>query len=194
MTGESEKGDPSINGWGWVVWITGLSGSGKTVIAESLFNRLRQRSDNVIWLDGDELREVFGQDLGYSWEDRLKCATRYVRLCRLLSAQGHHVVISTVSMFHTLREWNRKNCPRYFEVYLRASPATLERRGISRRLPVEIAGTERLIVGKDLPFDEPNQADLILDTDEPMTPLLAMEKIWSHMQENFPPKNTGIRT
>ena len=68
---------------GTVYWITGLSGAGKTTVGKLFFEMLARKKKNVLFLDGDMLREVFGNDLGYGREDRLRCAMRYSRLCRL---------------------------------------------------------------------------------------------------------------
>ena len=76
---------------GMVYWITGLSGAGKTTIGTLFSKYLREKQKNVLFLDGDTLREVFGNDLGYSREDRFRCSMRYSRLCRLLSEQGQDV-------------------------------------------------------------------------------------------------------
>ena len=61
---------------GSVFWITGLSGAGKTTIGRVLYQHLRRKNASVVFLDGDLLREVFGNDLGYSVEDRHKSAMR----------------------------------------------------------------------------------------------------------------------
>ena len=101
---------------GIVYWLTGLSGAGKTTIGEHFFQMLRKQKENVIFLDGDVLREVFGNDLGYSKQDRFQCAMRYSRLCKLLSEQGQDVVLCTISMFRKVRDWNRQNINKYKEI------------------------------------------------------------------------------
>ncbi len=101
-------------------WITGLPASGKTTIATLLVSRLRGRHSHAVLLDGDVLREVFEHDLGYSLEDRRRCARRYARLGRMLAVQGVHVVTATISLFEDVRRWNRAHLHRYVEVYVRA--------------------------------------------------------------------------
>src|ERR1035437_4334164 len=104
---------------GVVYWFTGLSSAGKTTIASLFHQRLRKLYYNVVFLDGDILREVFGQDLGHTAEDRKKSALRNARLCKMLSYQGFHVVCATISLFEESFEFNRKEIPNYREIYLR---------------------------------------------------------------------------
>ncbi len=165
---------------GAVVWITGLSGAGKTTLATRLVDRCRDRGVGVVLLDGDRLRAVFEHDLGYSLDERRRCGRRYARLAAMLAAQGLHVVVATISMFEELRQWNRAHLARYVEVYVRA-PATV------RRLRSVGAGTtaRRLVVGEDVPFDEPQAPDLVLDNDgsTPVDELAA--RLWRHVRRQL---------
>ena len=94
-----------------MLWLTGLSGAGKTTIGTLLYQALRERKDNVVFLDGDQLRQVFGDDLGYAPDQRLKSAMRNARLCKLLAEQCLDVICCTISMFDSVRDWNRTNIP-----------------------------------------------------------------------------------
>ena len=154
---------------GCLFWIPGLSGAGKTSIGEIFTELLRERYDNVVFLDGDELREIFGATAtnldNYERETRLALALQYVRLCRMLSQQGHMVVIATISLFKEVHEWNRKNLPCYFEVYLKVSLEELRRRdskGIYSRFD---AGELTNVAGLDLSIDEPEWPDLTIEFD-----------------------------
>ena len=148
---------------GRVVWITGLSGSGKSTLATEVVGQLRALCNDVIRLDGDELREVFAAETinlqRHDRNGRLMLAMQYASLCRLLSMQGFTVVIATISMFREVYAWNRANLPGYFEVYLKVPIEELRRRdpkGIYRRFD---AGDLLNVAGLDLPVDEPEQAD-----------------------------------
>ena len=148
---------------GRVVWITGLSGSGKSTLATEVVGQLRALRNDVIRLDGDELREVFAAETinlqRHDRDGRLMLAMQYASLCRLLSMQGFTVVIATISMFREVYAWNRANVPSYFEVYLKVPIEELRRRdpkGIYRRFD---AGDLLNVAGLDLPVDEPEQAD-----------------------------------
>lgn len=148
---------------GKVIWITGLSGAGKTTLAHETAAHLRAAGKAVVMLDGDELREVFGAVAAniqnHGREGRLTLAMQYAHLCRVIAAQGLTVVISTISLFREVHAWNRANLPGYFEVYLKVPVEELRRRdpkGIYRRFD---AGELTHVAGLDLPIDEPEAAD-----------------------------------
>lgn len=149
-----------------VVWITGLSGAGKTTLATEVVKTLRSDGKAVIMLDGDELREVFGDEGGHDRESRLRLAMRYSRLCQMLGRQGVNVVIATISLFSDVHIWNRTNIPGYFEVYLRVPLEELRRRdpkGIYRRFD---SGQAENVAGLDMRIDEPASPDIIIDFDQ----------------------------
>jgi len=148
---------------GWVVWITGLSGAGKTTLSRPVAAALRDGGRNVVLLDGDELRGVIGGKIGHSEIERREVAERYSHLCRLVSIQGVDVVCATMSLFHSRHVWNRANIPKYVEVYLKVDLETLVARdpkGLYRRA---LAGEASNVVGIDLPFEEPLAPDLVID-------------------------------
>ena len=152
---------------GRVVWITGLSGAGKSVLAAALVARLRMVDDEILLLDGDELREVFGATSvnvhNYGRDKRMALAMQYAHLCNILAKQGFTVVIATISLFKEVHAWNRENLQGYFEVYLRVPLEELRRRD-----PKEIycrfdAGEIKDVAGLDPPIDEPNSPDWVLE-------------------------------
>jgi len=156
-----------------VVWITGLSGAGKSTLAHELVARLRAAGEDVVMLDGDELREVFGavttNAQNHGRGGRLALAMQYAHLCRVIATQGLTVVIATISLFREVHAWNRANLPGYFEVYLKVPVEELRRRdpkGIYRRFD---AGELTHVAGLDLPIDEPKAADWIVEFDPERT-------------------------
>ncbi len=154
-----------------VYWLTGLSGAGKTTLGRLWRDELRARGETVVFLDGDEMRSVFGAGLGFNAADRRKLAESYGRLCALLASQGVTVVCCTISMFNSVRAWNRENIPSYYEVYIAASMDTLRRRdqkGLYSRNADNVAG-----VG--LQVELPDAPDLVLDNNGEKTPAEQIE-------------------
>jgi adenylylsulfate kinase-like enzyme/SAM-dependent methyltransferase len=101
-----------------VIWITGFSGAGKTTVARKVEHILHQEGAAVVFLDGDELRNILASRWGYDRDERIDLGKVYFRLCNHLAAQGLIVVIAAVAMYQEVRAWVRSNIPRYLEVYL----------------------------------------------------------------------------
>ena len=155
---------------GIVYWITGLSGAGKTTIGKLLYAKLKAKHGNTIFLDGDMLRKAFGDDMGYSEEDRRKCAMRYSRLCNMLQEQEMNVVCCTISMFDSVRAWNRENIKNYCEIYVKASMQTLQARDQKGLYSRYLLGEEQELAGVQVSMEEPKEPDLVLYNDGEKTP------------------------
>ena len=157
---------------GTVYFFTGLSGAGKTTVGSLFYQRLKRTKPNVVYLDGDAIRVAFGEDVGYTQEERLRWAGRIFRVCRLLSDQGIDVVCCSIAMFASVRTWNREQIPNYREIYVRVKKETLLQRN---QKGLYTKGHN--VVGVDLPFDEPQTPDLIVQNDGDRTPLEVVEEI-----------------
>lgn len=153
-----------------VYWITGLSGAGKTTIGKMWYSYLKTQFQNVVLLDGDILREVFGNDLGYTELDRRKSAMRNARLCKMLSEQGIHVVCCTISMFDEVRDWNRNYIKDYHEIYVKVSMETLKKRDQKNLYTNSDIGKENNLVGIHIKMEEPKTPDFILYNNGEKTP------------------------
>ena len=112
-------------GAGRDIWITGLSGAGKTTLAKAL----QQKLPGALLLDGDELREALGADgRSFDVQSRKRLAQTYARLAGLLACQGATVIVATISLFHDLHAWNREHLPGYVEVFLDVPEAVRRQR------------------------------------------------------------------
>lgn len=111
-----------------VIWITGYSASGKTTVARKLDFRLRAQGIRTVYLDGDDLRAIFGHHWGYTRQERIDLARVYFRLCSHLAAQGLTVIIAAVAMYDEVRQWLKENVPNALEVFLDVPEAERLRR------------------------------------------------------------------
>jgi cytidine diphosphoramidate kinase len=146
-----------------VIWITGLAGAGKTTLSSLLVDRLRIDHNNVIRLDGDDVRQIMGNDLGHDRDARLKNAHRISRFCQYLSEQGMIVVCATMSLFPEIWEWNRTHLTNYRMVYIKTSMEELKYRDQKGLYSGSANGRVDNVVGCNQRFHEPEQPDLMVE-------------------------------
>jgi adenylylsulfate kinase len=152
---------------GRVIWITGLSGAGKTTLAKALLPLLPRPG---LLLDGDAMREALSLlGGGYERADRLNLALTYARLCLLAAGQGLTVVCATISLFHEVHKWNRANLPGYFEVFLDPPQDVLSARDYKKIYAR--TGGHGAVMGETLAPEFPLNPDLRLDD-----PLISSEQ------------------
>ncbi|MBP9853703.1 MAG: adenylyl-sulfate kinase [Candidatus Omnitrophica bacterium] len=167
---------------GSVYWITGLSGAGKTTIAQELHKLLKTQGEKVVFLDGDILREVFGRSNAYTRDERQDLALQYARLCKMLSTQDLNVICATISMFKECHQWNRDNIVNYREIYLRVPLDILKKRDSKQIYSRNAQGTLNQVMGVDIQYDEPEQPDLIIENDGSENPSIIARKIYEHFK------------
>ena len=146
-----------------VIWITGISGAGKTSLCNALSRRLKPRLPQLALIDGDAVRQVFGDTLGYSETNRMEQIGRVQRLAKMLSNQGLVVLVAALYSHPDLLAWNRANLADYFEVYLDASLDLVTQRDSKGLYAGAAAGTVPHVVGVDIPWHAPQAPELRLD-------------------------------
>lgn len=156
---------------GKLYFITGLPGAGKTTVANALFQKLRQNQINIVHLDGDRIREILNMNnKGYSIKERKKLSFQYVYFAKLLLDQNIDVILSTVSMFHEVRDWNRKNLNNYFEIFLEVDIKILverDQKGIYQRA---LFGQDKHVLGINMNYEIPDSPTIILKNNGENTP------------------------
>ncbi len=163
--------------YGTVYWLTGLAGAGKTTIGRLLTTRFRELGRQVIFLDGDIMREVLGATRGHSPAERQALARKYAAICRMLSRQGVDVICATISMFHAVRDWNRENIRNYVEIYLRVPLEVLSERDQKGLYSQAGAGAIDNVIGADSAFEEPLTPDLMIENDGSRSPEMIVIEI-----------------
>jgi len=146
-----------------VVWLIGLSGSGKTTLADKIVTDLRLAEQTIVSLDGDILRELWGNDLGHDLESRRKNAQRICRLCQFLDQQGLDVVCAILSIFPESREWCRQNLSSYYEVFIDAPLNQVMERDVKGIYSRYKNGEVKDVAGLDLDFPIPKSPNLVIN-------------------------------
>jgi adenylylsulfate kinase len=150
---------------GCVVWLTGLSGAGKTTLAHALKARLDTEGFPAVVLDGDKLRNGLCSDLGFSFEDRLENVRRVAEVSLLFAHAGFVVISALISP----REQQRRMAKaivgeRFFEVYVNAPLEVCERRDPKGLYARARAGQIPSFTGISDPYEPPLNPSLIVDT------------------------------
>lgn len=165
-----------------IIWITGVSGAGKTTIAEALTSKYKRYLPNLINIDGDAVRELYGNDLDYSERSRVLQIKRIQKICMFLSKQKLIVIASALYASAELLKWNRENFVDYLEVYLKAPLELVKKRDPKNLYKKYYAGIEKNIVGLDIPWHEPKESDIEINMEEALPIDMIVKKISSKIK------------
>lgn len=156
----------SKNQNGLVVWLTGLSGAGKTTIAKEVEKVLSTKNILLYVLDGDELRNGLNCDLSYSIDDRNENVRRIVEVAYLFKSAGFVVIVSSISPIKKLREFARERVGRdhFIEVFVHTELSECIRRDPKGLYMRALSGEIKDFTGINSPYEEPESPDLIINT------------------------------
>lgn len=170
----------------WVVWITGLPGSGKSTVASAV----KEKVSDVVVLQMDVLRRIVTPQPSYSEEEREHVYRAIVYTAKTLRTLGHKVIIDATGNRRSWRELARETIPDFFEVYLESSlELSMERertRIDTRAAPSEIYEKGRKgspVPGLSAPYEKPERPDLVINT-EKVSPDVAADKILEMLQRH----------
>jgi adenylyl-sulfate kinase len=157
-----------LRGGGFTLWFTGLSGSGKTTIAHLVGPELDRRGQVVEYLDGDTVRTHLSKGLGFSKEDRDAHIERVGWVASRLTRHGAAVIAAAISPYDQTRRAARAMVEQFgpfVEVYVKASVEECVRRDVKGLYEKAFAGEITEFTGVSDPYEEPGDAELVLDTE-----------------------------
>ena len=140
-----------------------MSASGKTTLGKMLYQKLRNAKEKWFFLDGDIFRNILGEDLGHSVEDRRKNAYRISNFCNYLNLQNINVIACVLSIFHDNQKFNKENISNYKEVYIDVKFDKLLTRDNKELYKKALNGELKNVVGVDIKFKPPYSPDIIID-------------------------------
>ena len=151
-----------------VLWFTGLSGSGKSTMSHALEERLFNKGCRTFVLDGDNVRYGLNSNLGFSNKDRKENIRRVGEISKLMMEAGFIIMTAFISPFREDRIAVRNLIPNgdFIEIYCKASLETCEARDVKGLYKRARAGEITNYTGIDSPYEVPENADLIIDTDQ----------------------------
>ena len=150
---------------GFVVWLTGLPGSGKTTIAQALAPKLVAMDWPVEILDGDEIRTNLSKGLGFSREDRETHLKRVIYVAKLLSRNRVAVIGALISPYRNIRDLARKETTNFLEIFVKCSIETCAKRDPKGLYKKASTGQIKDLTGPQDLYEEPLNPDLIIDTE-----------------------------
>ena len=136
-----------------VIWIIGLSGSGKTYLSKKIFGRIKGKK---ILIDGDTVRKYITYNLKYSKKDREKNSLLISNLCKFLESQGFKVICSILSIFKEHQKINRKKFSSYFQIYIKTNFKIVKKRNNKKIY------SKKNVVGEKIFFPTPYKSDLTI--------------------------------
>jgi bifunctional enzyme CysN/CysC len=170
---------------GGVLWLTGLSGAGKTTLAFKLEERLFEFGYQVYVLDGDNVRHGLTADLGFTPDDRKENVRRVGQVAALFANAGLICISAFISPYRADRQLARQAAGAAFhEVYVKASVDTCERRDPKGLYRKARAGELDDFTGVSAPYEAPLDAELVVDT-EATTVVEALDQLTSYVTERF---------
>lgn len=150
---------------GVTIWLTGLSGAGKTTISDLLRKELECRRQPTELLDGDVVRTHLSKGLGFSREDRETNVRRIAFVSKLLTRHGVAVIVAAISPFRHSREEARREVGRFLEVYVKCPIDELVRRDVKGLYARALRGEIANFTGVSDPYEEPENPDVVVETD-----------------------------
>ncbi len=154
---------------GFTLWLTGLSGAGKTTLATRLVAELRERGVTVEVLDGDEVRMNLSKGLGFSKEDRDTNIRRIGYVSRLLARNGVGVIAAAISPYRDVRDEVRRSVEQdgadFLEVFMKCPLDVLAERDVKGLYKKALAGEIKQFTGVSDPYEEPQSPEVVIESD-----------------------------
>jgi len=167
---------------GFTLWLTGMSGAGKSTISEELIARFRGAGAKIELLDGDIVRTNLSQGLGFSREDRDTNVRRIGFVSDLLSRNGVIVVVAAISPYRSTREEVKRGIANFVEVFVECPVEVLAERDVKGLYKRDLAGEVVNFTGITDPYEPPEYPDVVVRSDRE-TVEESVGKIWRKLQE-----------
>ena len=158
------------------VWVIGPSAVGKTTVSKIFYDQIKIKYDKLVLIDGDQIRNLYENNLGYDPVSRSKNTFRYINLVKWLMGHGISSIVAVISPFEKDRISCRKIIKNYKEIYLSCSLDERIKRDKKKLYVPALKGEKKHVVDVDIPFDVPNKSELTIDT-EKKQPGIVVEEI-----------------
>ena len=147
------------------IWIIGPSAVGKTTVAKIVYNQVKIKNDKLILIDGDQIRNLYENNLGYDPISRSKNTLRYINLVKWLMQHNISSIVGVISPFEKDRVTCRKEIKNYKEINLHCSIEERVKRDKKNLYAPALKGEKKYVVDVDIPFDAPKSSDISINTE-----------------------------
>jgi adenylylsulfate kinase-like enzyme len=166
------------------IWVIGLSGAGKTTLARLVIKKLQENGYPCVIIDGSEARDLFDNKLGFDPASRRKQTARIKNLALWAIGQKIIPVVALIHPFEDDRARCRSEIDGYCEVYLKCGLDECVRRDDKNVYAPAMEGRGKFVVGLDIPYDEPREAELVLESDK-HAPAALLDRLWDALKDRL---------
>ena len=167
---------------GFTLWLTGMSGAGKTTISSLLEAKFREQGARVERLDGDEVRKHVSRGLGFSREDRDENIRRIGFVAKLLSRNGVIAIVAAISPYRAVRQELRLAIGAFVEIHVDCPMDVLIARDAKGLYKKALRGEIANFTGVSDPYEPPLNPELVIDTSTE-TPQESATRVWNKLKE-----------
>jgi len=145
-----------------IIWITGLSGAGKTTLGQTLYKSIKRKSPNIIWIDGDVLKKIIPNNGKHDKKSRIERYKKMIHIVKFFYDQKINVIVSTLYFNNFMFKNNKKIFKNYFQIYLKTNIKYLIKRDSRKIYSKNINKKKPSLVGVDIKWNEPIKSNLII--------------------------------
>jgi len=159
------------------IWLIGPSAVGKTTISKLIYKKINEKFKNLMLLDGDKVRNLYENNLGYDKISRSKNTHRYIKLVHWLMDCNISSIVAVISPFEKDRITCRNKINNYYEIYLNCSIEERIKRDKKKLYLPALKGEKKNVIDVDIPFDKPLNYDFEINTEKKEPEKIALEII-----------------
>ena len=146
-----------------IIWITGLSGAGKTTLARALYKSIKKKSPNILWIDGDNIKKIIPANGKRDQKSRIERYKKMIPIVKFFYDQKINVIISTLYFNNFMFQNNKKIFKNYFQIYLKADIKHLIKRDCRKIYSKNMNKKKPFLVGVDIKWNEPKKSNLVIE-------------------------------
>ena len=168
-----------------IIWITGLSGAGKTTLGRSVFTYYKKKFPNTLWFDGETTNLLTDNKRGYDKKSRINQLKKNIKFYEFCHKQKMNLIVSCLYIDKNFEQRNKKKFKKYFQIYLKANIKDLIKRDTKKMYKKNLKKSKPNIVGYDIKWNGPKFSNMIIKNSYNQNLKLLTKKIIDKTKKNF---------